>query len=195
METMRLSFFVPPALLLGSAAPLHAAEGGLLEVSTGLMVWTIVIFLIVLGVLSRFAFPMILGAVEAREAHLRETIEAAERDRAEAAALVAEARREMEETRARAHEAIAEGRTQAERMKEEFMADARGEREEIIARARREIGAERVEALDSVRRDAVDLTIRAAERLVRHTLDAEENRRLVREYLEQLSEPSVPAGA
>src|SRR5688572_10094604 len=104
---MRRSLIATTALLLGTAAPLFAAEGGgsLLSVNPGLTIWTIVIFLIVLVVLSRFAFPKILGAVEAREAHIRELTGAAERDRAEAAALLAENQRILDETRGRVQEA------------------------------------------------------------------------------------------
>jgi F-type H+-transporting ATPase subunit b len=191
---MRRSLALLPALLLGSAAPLYAAEGGLLNVNPGLTIWTIVIFLIVLGILAKFAFPKILGAVEAREAHLRETIEAAERDRAEAAALLDDSRRQMEEARAKIQSAVAESRTEVERMKAEVLAEARRDQEEMLERARRDIASEREAALDTVRRDAVELTMRAAEKLVRRNLDAEENRRLVREYLGQLSGPAVPAG-
>lgn len=190
---MRRSLYLLPALLLGSAAPLYA-EGGLLDLNPGLSIWTVIIFLVVLGVLSKFAFPKILGAVEAREAHLRETIEAAERDRAEAAALLAENRRQMEATRAEIQAAIAESRTEVERMKADILADARREQEEVLLRARRDIAAEREAVLDTVRRDAVELAMRAAEKLVRRNLDAEDNRRLVREYLGEMSETRVPAG-
>lgn len=191
---MRRLLFALALPLLGTATPLHAAEGGLLDVNPGLSIWTIIIFLIVLAVLAKFAYPKILGAVEEREAHLRETIEAAERDRAEAATLLAEARRELEETHAKVHEAIAESRTGAERMRDEILAEARREQEAIMQRARRDIAAEREAALDAVRRDAVDLAILAAEKLVRRDFDAEDNRRLVRDYLGELASPGVPAG-
>ncbi|HEX2095026.1 MAG TPA: F0F1 ATP synthase subunit B [Longimicrobiaceae bacterium] len=191
---MRRLLFVLTALLLGAASPLHAAEGGLLSANTGLMVWTVIIFLIAFAVLSKFAYPKILSAVEARERHLEELATAAERDRAEAAALLEENRRILEETRARVQQAINESRNEAEQLRIQILADARREQEELLARARRDIEAERAVALDTVRRDAVDLAIRAAEKLVRRSLDAEDNRRLVREYLGQLAEPAVPAG-
>jgi len=191
---MRRSLSLLSALVLGSAAPLYAAEGGLLDINPGLSIWTVVIFGIVFLILWRLAFPKILGAVEAREAHLREMIEAAERDRAEAATLIAENRREMEEARAKIQAAMAEGRAEVERMKAEILADARRDQEEMLQRARRDIAAEREAALDAVRRDAVDLAIRAAEKLVRRNLDAEDNRRLVREYLGEVSETAVPVG-
>ena len=95
---MRRSLFATTALLF-AATPLlaqeHAAEegGGLLSINPGLTIWTIVIFLIVLAILTKAAYPKILGAVEARERHIAELTEAAERDRAEAAALADENRR------------------------------------------------------------------------------------------------------
>ena len=67
------------------------------------------------------------------------------------------------------------------------------EQQELLERARRDIAAEREVALDSVRRDAVELAMRAAEKLVRRSLDAEDNRRLVREFLGQVGEPAARA--
>ncbi|HEX8360704.1 MAG TPA: F0F1 ATP synthase subunit B [Longimicrobium sp.] len=195
---MRRSIALSALLLLGSAAPLVAAEGetpGLLSPNIGLTFWTIVVFLIVLAVLSKFAFPKILGAVEAREAHLRELAAGAERDRAEAAALVAENQRILDETRARVQEAINESRTSAERIRADMLAETRREQEAMIERARRDIQAERESALEAVRREAVDVSMRAAERLVRRNLDAEDNRRLVREYLGQVAgQPALATG-
>jgi F-type H+-transporting ATPase subunit b len=195
---MRRSIALSALLLLASAAPVAAADEtpGLLTPNIGLTFWTIVVFLIVLAVLSKFAFPKILGAVEAREAHLRELAAGAERDRAEAAALMAENQRVLEETRARVQEAINESRTSAERIRSDMLAETRLEQQAMIERARRDIQAERDSALEAVRREAVDVSMRAAERLVRRNLDAEDNRRLVREYLGQVAgQPAVGAGA
>jgi F-type H+-transporting ATPase subunit b len=195
---MRRSIALSALLLLGSAAPLVAAEGetpGLLSPNIGLTFWTIVVFVIVLAVLSKFAFPKILGAVEAREANLRELAAAAERDRAEAAAMMEENRRILEETRTRVQEAVNEGRTSAERIRAEMLAETRREQEALLERARQDIAAEREGALQAVRREAVEVSMRAAERLVRRNLDDEDNRRLVREYLGQVAaQPALGAG-
>lgn len=173
------------ALILGTASPLFAAEGGggLLTPQTGLIIWTIIIFVIVLAILGKFAFPKILGAVEAREAHLRGLVEAAERDRAEAARLLAEQQRQSDDARNRLQEALAEGRTAAQREAETILADAHRQREELMVRAHRDVEAERAAALEQVRREAVDLSIAAAERLIRRNLSTEDNRRIVSEYL------------
>src|SRR5690606_70681 len=79
-DTMRKILGRATLLLLLGSAPLHAQEGGLLEIDTGLMIWTVLIFLIVLGVLYKAAYPHILGAVEAREARISELLASAERD-------------------------------------------------------------------------------------------------------------------
>lgn len=180
-----------PMLLL--ASPAYAAEGGLLSPSGGLMIWTILIFLIVLAVLWKLAFPHILGAVEAREAHIRELLESAARDRAEAQALLAEQQRQMEEVRTRTQELMAESRAAGERLKEDIVSQARREHQDILDRAQREIRQETERALETVRQDAVDLAIAAASRLVEKNLDREDNRRLVREYLAQLDGVRAPA--
>jgi F-type H+-transporting ATPase subunit b len=186
---MRRSLITALGLIPASAAPLLAQEhegGGLLSVNTGLSAWTIIIFVIVFAILAKFAFPKILGAVEARERHLAELAEAAEKDRAEAAALVEEHRRLVDETRARAQEAIAASRNMAEEERKKLMEDARREHDDLLARGRSELATERAGMLEQVRRDAVEVAMKAAERLVRRTLDGADNRRLVEDYLAQL---------
>ena len=187
---MRRSLIIAPALVLASAAPLVAQEhegGGLLSVNTGLSAWTIIIFLIVFAILAKFAFPKILGAVEERERHLAELAEAAERDRAEAAALVEEHRRLVEETRGKVQEALAASRSMAEEDRKKLMDDARRDHDELLARGRAELANERAGMLEQVRRDAVEVAMKAAERLVRRNLDSADNRRLVEDYLAQVA--------
>ncbi|SOD04183.1 ATP synthase F0 subcomplex B subunit [bacterium JGI 053] len=194
---MRRSLISALALIPGSAAPLlaqeHEAKGGLLSVNTGLSAWTIIIFLIVFAILAKFAFPKILGAVEERERHLAELAEAAEKDRAEAAALVEEHRRLVEETRGKVQEALGEARNTAEKMRSELMEQARREHDELLARGRAEVANERAGMLEQVRRDAAELAMRAAEKLVRRSLDGDDNRRLVQEYLAQVAGPAARA--
>jgi hypothetical protein len=127
---MTLKPWALAGLALLQATPLYAAEegGGPLAINTALIIWTFLIFGIVLVVLSRTAWPAILGAVEQREAHIRELLEGAERDRAAAAAAAEENRRLLEETRAKAHEAINEARLQGEAMRAEVLATSRWSR-------------------------------------------------------------------
>lgn len=184
-------------LTLLSASPLLAQEegGSLLDVNVGLMFWTVLIFVIVLLVLGKFAYPPMLGAVEAREARIREMLEAAERDRAEAEALLAERRAELEQTRTQAQELLAEGRSAAEHLREQMLADTRGEQDALLARARHDIEQERERAVSQVRREAVEVAMAAAEKVIGRNLAADDNRRLVLGYIDELeSGARVPSG-
>lgn len=180
-----------------TATPLYAAEeGGLLSINTGLMVWTVLIFLIVLAVLYWLAFPHILGAVEAREQRIRELLASAARDREEAQQILAQQKQEHEALRAQAQELFAEARAGGERIREDLLAQARREQEEMLARARRDIQAESDRAMDAIRRETVELAIAAAEKLVQRNLDDEQNRRLVRDFLGEAESraPTIAAG-
>ena len=160
----------------------HAAKGPL-TVEFGLMFWTVIVFIALLLVLRKFAWPALLGAVEARERALEEQIAQAERDRAEAARLLAEHQKLVAEARSSAHSLLAEARTAAEKERALGLEKARQEQEELLERARRDIMAERDRAVVELRREAVDLSLAAASRLIGERLDSDRDRKIVQEYL------------
>jgi F-type H+-transporting ATPase subunit b len=162
------------------------AQPSIFNLNLGVSFWTIVIFLVLLGVLAKFAFPAILGYANARERRIQEILDAAARDRAAAERLLEEQRRELAEGRQHAQQLIAEAKQAAERLRQEMLDRARAEQEELLARARQEIERERERATDALRREAVDLALAAASKLVAERLDAERDRELVREYLDRI---------
>jgi F-type H+-transporting ATPase subunit b len=159
---------------------------GPLTVDGGLMIWTIIIFLLLLGILKRFAWPVILGAVEAREKALEQQLAEAERNRAEAATLLAEHRKLVADAKAQAHGLVVEARQLAEKERAVALEKTKAEQEELLARARREIAAERDRAVAELRREAVDLSLAAASKLVGERLGSESDRKLVLGYLATL---------
>ena len=163
----------------------HAARGPL-SVEFGLMFWTLVVFVALLVILRKFAWPAILGAVEARERALEEQLAEAERNRAEAARLLAEHERLLAEGRAAAHSLLAEARVAAEKERALAMERTRQEQEELLERARRDIGAERERAVAELRREAVDLSLAAASKLIGERLNSDTDRKIVQEYLTSL---------
>jgi F-type H+-transporting ATPase subunit b len=183
LRTLRLAALL--SILLATPA-LAQDGGGLLDINTGLMVWTVLIFVTVLAVLYWKAYPKILGVVEAREQHIRELLEAAARDREEAQALLDEQRRERDATRAQVQEVLAEGRAAADRLREEILGEARREQQELLERTRRDIRQEMERSTAELRVQVVDLAIAAATKLVHRNLNDDDNRRLVREYVEQI---------
>ena len=163
-----------------------AGGGGLMSLQINLMFWTLIIFLLLFWILKKWAFPAILSSVEAREKALEEAIDAAKRDRDEAARLLAEHKAQIEGARDDAQKIIAEGRAVAEKMRADLLDKARLEQQEMLERARRDIGVERDKAIAQLRREAVDLAIAGATKVVEENLDNDKNRKLVEEFLSSL---------
>ncbi len=184
------------ALLALSASPALAEEEvkkSLLEPSYGLMVWTLVIFVLLAFILSRYAFGPITAAVRAREQALEEALNAAKRDREEAARLLAEHRAALDATRGEAQKLIADARTAAERVRAELVEQAHAEQTNMLDRARREIESEKASAIAQLRREAVDLAIAGAGRVIDRNLDQAANRQLVESFLASVTPAAVSA--
>ena len=186
---MRMTLLIAAALLV-HAAPALAVEGegggGLLNPNTGLMAWTLIIFVTLFFLLRRYAFPAIVAAVEARERALEEAIAGAKRDREEAARLLEEHRRQIDAARADAQRLISEGAKAGEKIRTEMVEEARHQQQQILERARQEIGAERDRAIAELRREAVDLAIKGASKVIERNLDDDTNRKIVEEFLGDL---------
>jgi F-type H+-transporting ATPase subunit b len=163
------------------------AKPSLLALNTGLMFWTLVVFALLVFILSRFAFGPITAAVRAREAALEEAIAMAKKDRDDAATLLAEHRAQIEGARGEAQRFIAEGRAAAETMKAQMLDQTRVQQQELLERARRDIDSEKTKAIDELRREAIDLAIAGAGKVIERNLDDAGNRKLVESYLATLS--------
>jgi F-type H+-transporting ATPase subunit b len=178
--------------LLFAASPLLAQEGetaakpGLLALQGGLMFWTLAIFVIVFIVLKVAAFGPITKAVADREQALLDAIEAAKQDRDAAAALLEEHRKQIEAARNEAQRYIAEGRAQAEKMKAEMLEATHVQQAELLERARRDIDSEKTKAIDELRREAIDLALAGASKVIEKNLDDAQNRKLVESYLSSI---------
>jgi F-type H+-transporting ATPase subunit b len=164
----------------------HAATSGPLTVEFGLMFWTVVVFLLLLLILKKFAYPALLGAVEARERALQEQLDAAARNRAESEALLAEHKKLIAEARTQAHALLVEARTTAEKERALAMEKTLQEQQQLLERARREIADERDQAIAELRREAVELSLAAASKLIGERLTSETDRKLVQDYLSRL---------
>jgi F-type H+-transporting ATPase subunit b len=166
--------------------------GGLLDPHAGLMVWTLLIFLVLLAILSRFAFKPLTAAVEARERALQEAIASAQRDREAAAALLAEQRAALDASRGEAQGLIAQARAGAEKMRAELLEETRVQQQELLERARRDIEGERVRAIADLRREAVDLALAGAGKVIQRNLDDATNRQIVEQFLASVGSNVAP---
>ena len=170
-----------------------ASENGnaLLQFEPGLMIWTVVTFLLTFLALRLIAWKPILGALDEREGRIRESLEKAELAKSEAERAIAENRANMEASLRRSQELVVEARQEADRVRTEAREEARQEARKIMEEGRRQLEAERRIAVAELRQEAADLAIRAAEHLLKKRVGEQENRRLVEEFLEQLPDQSV----
>ena len=166
----------------------EAAGAGPFTINGGLILWTLVVFGLLLALLWKFGWPAILKSVEERERRIQRQLDEAEKARAESAQLLEQQRRGLEQTRAEAQEILAKAKTVATKEREALLAKTREEQERLLDRARREIDAEKEKAILALRKEAVDLAIAAASKLIEQKLDDEANRRLVLEYLASLEQ-------
>lgn len=183
---MRTSLLRSFALMALAPAALHAQEGGLrqfMKPDTGLMAWTLAIFIGLLFVLSKFAFGPLTKAVADREKSLQDAIDAAKADRAAAAALLAEHQSKIEAARGEAQKFIADARGIAEKMRTDLLEATRKEQAEMLERAQRDIASERDKAIVQLRREAVDLALAGASKVIEQNLESDKNRKLVESYL------------
>lgn len=156
------------------------------SINTGMVFWTLLVFLVLLALLWKMGWPALLKSVEDREHRIQKQLDEAEKARAEALALLEQQKAMLVAARQEAQEIVAKARAGAETQGEALIAQARKEGEALLERVRREIAAEKVKAVEALRREAVDLSIAVASKLLEARLDSEANRKLVTTYLETL---------
>jgi F-type H+-transporting ATPase subunit b len=162
------------------------ASNALIQVTPGLMIWTIVAFLITLYVLKRYAFGPIQKMLDERREQIRRSIEEADHARDEARNLLEEHRKLMQEARGEAEQIIAEARKTRDSMETRMREETEAERQRRLEETRREIAAETSRALDQIRSEVADLTLAATSIVVGRKLDADRDRELISEAIGSL---------
>ncbi len=165
---------------------LPVAANPLIQVTPGLMIWTIVCFLITLFVLKRYAFGPIQKAIDDRRERIRQSLEEADHAREEARKLLEEHKQLISGAQTDAEEILSEARRVADanerRMREELESD----RQRRLEETRKQIEAETRRALEQIRVEVVDLSMLAATKVTRKSLDDADHRRLIEEAVGEL---------
>ncbi len=159
---------------------------GLLDLNPGLTLWTGLTFLALILVLAKFAFGPIVRMLDERERTIREAIEQAKRERAEAEKLVAETRESLHKAQREAADLAKRSQAEVEALRQELTARARKEADELVASARIQIQEEKVKAVGELRGQVADMAIEVARRLIPQAVDEKTHRALVEEYVKQL---------
>ena len=158
----------------------------LIDVVPGLMIWTFITFGIVFFVLRRYAFGRIQGIIDARRERIREALDEADKARQEARELRELMAREREQAKADREQLLEESRRQAKALFEQARQRAEDDLRERLEKNRQELEAENRRIQAEIRRDVVELTLMAAEKVTGKALDADDQRRLIDETIDEL---------
>jgi F-type H+-transporting ATPase subunit b len=159
----------------------------LVQPDPGLFIWTIVTFLVLLGLLAKFAWRPLLQALDSRQEAIRKSLDDAQLAKLELERLQRESAQIIREARVEAESIVSRSRSDAERLKEEIKQTARAEAATIVQNAGRQIGLETQRALQQIRHEAVDLSVMIASKLIQRNLSKEDNEKLIEEALRQVS--------
>ena len=155
----------------------------------GLFIWTIITFLVLVALLAKFAWRPLLEALERREKLIARAIDDAEKARADLERVQQDAAKILAEARVEGEAIVGRSRAAADRLGEELRQKASAEAAGILKKAEREIQLETTRAIEQVRREAVELSVAIASKILHRNVSAEDNRTLIEDSLRQLDSP------
>ncbi len=170
------------------------AANPLIQVTPGLMIWTIVCFLIALFVLKRYAFGPIQKLIDDRRARIQHAVEEADNARTEARDLLEQHRALIGQAKSESAEILAEARKVGDAQMARVREEAEADRQRRLEDTRKQIDAETARAIDQIRGEVADLTVEATQRVVGKVLDSEDQRRLIDEAISELDFSALERG-
>jgi F-type H+-transporting ATPase subunit b len=162
------------------------AANPLIQVTPGLMIWTIVCFLVVLFVLKRFAFGPIQSMIDERRERIRQAIDEADHAREEARNLLEEHRKLIGQAKGQAEEILSEARRVADAQRERVREETEEDRQRRLEETRRQIEQATHQALGQIRDEVGKLSLAAAEKITRKSLNDADQQRLIDEALAEI---------
>ena len=163
-----------------------AASNALIKVTPGLMIWTIVCFLITFFVLRKFAFGPVQKMLDERRERIRQSIAEADHARVEARRLLEEHRALIGQARQEAEAIRADVRRDSEKLRQLAREEADADRQRRLEETKRQIEAETARSLAQIRQEVAELTLLAASKVTGKVLDSADQRRLIDEAIESL---------
>jgi F-type H+-transporting ATPase subunit b len=177
------------AFVAMAAIPLRAAEEAPLSLfagNVGNALWTLVIFVLVVVVLGKFAWGPILSLLKQREDFIHKSLSDAKHDRDEAEARLKEYAARLQSAQAEAVAIIEEARRDSERLRQELRERARSEADTMIKNAERQIELQTTRAIQQLRQEAVELSVTIASKILQRNISKEDNDKLIADALRQI---------
>ena len=159
----------------------------MMDIHPGLMIWTIISFVILLVVLKKFAWTPILAALDEREKGIKDNIEAAKLAREDADRALADYRKQLAEAQVEAQAVVSKARQDAERIREELIEKSKADAQGLVERARKQIELESEAAIKAIRAEIAELAVVAAEKVITRSLTPEDHKRLAAEGMKEMA--------
>jgi len=180
------------AFSLSVAAQEHEVQLSPFAGNVGNAVWTLAIFVIVVILLGKFAWGPVLGLLQQREEFIHRSLSDAKRDRDEAEARLKEYAAKLQSAQREAVGIIEEARRDAERLRDELRERAKSEADTLIKNAERQVQLETSRALQQIRKEAVDLSVTIASKLLQRNISQADNERLINDAMKQIESTTQP---
>ena len=161
-------------------------DNPLVQPDPGLFIWTILTFLVLLGLLARFAWSPLLKALEERQEMIRKSLDDADQAKQELERLHQESAQIIAEARSEAQSIVAKSRAAAETVREDLKQKAKDEAAALVRGAQRQIQLETARAVQQIRHEVVDLSLAVASKLIKKNLTQEDNDVLIQDSLTQI---------
>ena len=158
----------------------------LVQPDPGLFIWTIVVFLVLLGLLAKFAWRPLLEALDTRQAAITKSLDDAQQARKELERLTQESAAIIRTARVEADSIVSRSRLDADRLREEMKQKARAESDYIVRDAQRQIQLQTGQALQQIRKEAAELSIAVASNILQRNISKEDNERLIDDALKHM---------
>jgi len=162
----------------------------LVQPDPGLYIWTIVTFLVLVGLLAKFAWRPLLAALDARQEAIRKSLDDVRQAKQDLEKVHAESAKILAQARAEADAIMSSTRTDVNQFREEMRQKARTEAEGIVKNAERQIELETARALQQIRHEAVDISVNIASKLLQRNVSKDDNARLIEDTFKQIEQTS-----
>ena len=166
-----------------------ASEGGgsLVDVNPGLVIWTVITFLILLFVLKKIAWKPILTALNEREDAIKESLEKAEKAKEAAQKILEENQASLLKAEEESKKIIEQSRQYALKLKDQMMKESKEQAQKIIEDASSQIDQKKEAAFSELKTKVAEIAIQAAEKILKENLDKDSNKKLVNRYIEDIT--------
>jgi F-type H+-transporting ATPase subunit b len=153
---------------------------------TNEIIWGSIAFLVLLGLMWKFALPQVRNMMETREEKIRNDLERAETAKSESEQVLEQYRGQLADARNEATRILEEARQAADQMRRDLVARAESDAADIRTRAQQDVQLTTERAMADLQRRVADLSIDLAEVIVKRNLDRDTQLQLIENYINEV---------